>query len=185
MKRAVILHGTDGRPESNWFLWLKKKLEEQGYEVWVPLLPNNHAPNREVYNDFLLNSDWDFTENIIVGHSSGAVGVLNLLMDKRCPKISLGVMVSAWDHGVPAGIDHEQFAELFPEGGFDFEMITKKADRLAFLHSRNDPYCPLDQAEYLSNNLGAALTVLDSGGHLGGSKAGGFEELWEAIEPSL
>lgn len=105
MKRAVILHGTDAAPEQNWFPWLKQKLETEGYEVWAPLLPGNHTPNREVYNDFLLGQEqgWDFTDNIVVGHSSGAVAVLNLLMDPRCPKVKLGVMVGAWAGGTPDG----------------------------------------------------------------------------------
>lgn len=94
-KRAVILHGTDASPDANWFPWLKEKLEAEGYEVWVPELPGNHTPNREVYNDFLFGSDWDLTDNIVVGHSSGAVSVLNLLMDERCPKVKLAVVVSA------------------------------------------------------------------------------------------
>jgi len=184
MKRAVILHGTDGSPEENWFPWLKSKLEEQGYEVWVPLLPQNHTPNRQTYNDFLLGGDWDFTDNIVVGHSSGAVSVLNLLMDKRCPKIRMGVMVSAWDHGVPTDMDYEQFINLFPEGGFDFERIKQQASILAFLHSRDDPYCPLEQAEYLAKNLGAPLTVIEHGGHLGSNYAE-LPEVWSTLGPVL
>ena len=184
MKRAVILHGTDGTPESNWFPWLKEKLKEHGYEVWVPLLPNNHMPNRQVYNDFLFGSGWDFTDNIVVGHSSGAVSVLNLMMDERCPHVKLGVMVSAWDHGVPTDIDYEQFLELFPEGGFDFAAIKQRADKLAFLHSADDPYCPLEQAEYLANNLDAPLTVIQNGDHLG-ENLPKFPQLWQVIEPSL
>lgn len=184
MKKAVILHGTDGKPESNWFPWLKQKLEKQGYEVWAPLLPNNHTPDRQVYNDFLLGGGRDFSDNIIVGHSSGAVSVLNLLMDDRCPKIKLGVMVSAWDHGVPAGMDDNQFVKLFPESGFDFKTIKNKADRLAFLHSRDDPYCPLEQAEYLAENLGAPLTIMENAGHIG-DKFKELPEVWEIIEPAI
>jgi len=60
MKRAIILHGTDGNPESNWFPWLKARLEAEGYEVWVPLLPENHTPNRETYGNFLLDGQHDF-----------------------------------------------------------------------------------------------------------------------------
>jgi predicted alpha/beta hydrolase family esterase len=184
MKRAVILHGTDGTPESNWFPWLKEKFEAEGYEVRVPLLPENHTPNREVYNDFLFGSGWDFADSIVVGHSSGAVSVLNLLMDGRCPHIKLGVMVSAWDHGVPTDMDYEQFVKLFPEGGFDFAAIKQKADKLAFLHSADDPYCPLEQAEHLAKNLSAPLTVIQNGGHLGESFPQ-FPQLWQIIEISL
>lgn len=183
MKRAVILHGTDGEPESNWFPWLKTKLKEQSYEVWVPLLPNNHTPNRETYNDFLFGSDWDFTNNIVVGHSSGAVSVLNLLMDERCPHIKLGVLVSAWDHGTPTGMDYEQFLKLFPESGFNFDAIKQKAEKLVFLHSADDPYCKLEQAEYLAKNLDAPLMVIQNGGHLG-DKFPELPQLWQVIEPS-
>lgn len=184
MKRAVILHGTSGKPESNWFPWLKARLAAEGYEVWVPLLPGNHTPNRELYNDFLLGSDWDFQDNIVVGHSSGAVSVLNLLNDERCPKVRLGVMVSAWDHGVPDGMDAMQFAHLFPPNGFDFELIKHKSDKLEFLHSDNDPYCPLEQAQYLASRLDAPLTVIHDGEHLG-SPFTELPELWQIIEPSL
>ncbi|MEO6760829.1 MAG: alpha/beta hydrolase [Candidatus Saccharimonadales bacterium] len=177
MKQALILHGTDGKPDSNWFPWLKAELEECDYEVWVPLLPDNHAPNRQTYNDFLLNSGHDFTDNIVVGHSSGAVEVLNLLMDERCPKIGLGVMVSAWDHMLPDDGDYKQFEKLFPESGFNFDTIRQKASKLAFLHSADDPHCPLEQAEYLAKNLNAPLTIIQNGDHLG-DQFPQFPQLW-------
>jgi len=186
MKRAVILHGTDGAPDHNWFPWLKAKLEAEGYKVWVPLLPGNHTPNRQVYNDFLFAENWDFTDNIVVGHSSGAVSVLNLLMDQRCPKVKLAVMVGAWAGGIPSGYEegNTQFDNLFPPNGFDFELIKSKAGKLAFLHGDDDPYCPLDQAKYLAKKLDAPLTVVPGGHHLG-SKLTELPELWPIIESVL
>lgn len=181
MKRAVILHGTDGHPKHHWMPWLKQKLEEQGYEVWAPELPGNHTPDREVYNDFLFTQGWDFSDNIVVGHSSGAVSVLNLLMDERCPKIKLGVIVGAWAGGMPEGnFEAGQFDKLFPEHGFNFGLIKSKADHLAFLHGDDDPYCPLEQAQYLAEQLDAPIMVLHGAGHVGA----GFKEvpeLWDII----
>lgn len=184
MKRAVILHGTDGTPESNWFPWLKGKLEAEGYQVWVPLLPENHTPNRETYNDFLLGKPWDFTGNIVIGHSSGAVEVLNLLMDWRCRKIKLGVLVSAWEKGTPIGMEDQQFADLFPPEGFDPERIKQNAKLLAFMHSDDDPYVPLEWVKPLVEKLGAPLTVIPNGHHLG-SKYAELPELWKILEPVL
>lgn len=182
MKRAVILHGTDGKPESNWFMWLKGKLEAEGYEVWVPELPENHTPNREVYGDFLFGQGWDFTDNLVIGHSSGAVEVLNLLMDERCPKVKMAVMVGAWAGGVPNGYDKDtkDFDNLFPPEGFDFERIKSKAETFAFLHGDDDPYCPLEQAKFLAEKLDASLTVVPSGGHLG-MQFTELPELWNLI----
>jgi predicted alpha/beta hydrolase family esterase len=186
MKKAVILHGTDGNPGHNWFPWLKSKLESEGYEVWVPLLPQNHTPNRTAYNDFLFSQGWNFEDDIIIGHSSGAVSVLNLLMDERCPKIKFGVLLGAWAGGVPNGYEegNQQFINLFPPDGFDFELIMSKAGKLAFLHGDNDPYCPLEQAKFLAKNLNAPLTVVPNGHHLG-SKFKELPELWSILKPAL
>jgi len=185
MKRAVILHGTDGGPDLIWIPWLKQQFEAAGYEVWAPLLPENHTPNRERYNDFLFGGEWDFTDNIVVGHSSGAVSVLNVLMDERCPKIKLGVLVSAWAHGEPVGEwDPGQFDTLFPAEGFNFEHIRKNAEQLVLLHSADDPYCPLEQAKYLATELAAQLIILPHAGHIG-HQFPKLHELWEIIRPTL
>ena len=185
MKRAVILHGTSSKPTDAWFPWLEDKLKAEGYNVWVPHLPGNHTPQAQVYNDYLFSQDWDFEDNMIVGHSSGAVSVLNLLMDERCPHVKLGVMVGAWAGGKPKGpFLPGQFKNLFPEGGFDFDLIKSKADALAFLHSDNDPYCPLEQAQFLAEQLDAPITIIPGAGHIGR----GFKEkpeIWNIIEPEL
>lgn len=170
MKRAVILHGTDGNPDSNWFMWLKSQLESQGYKVWVPLLPNNHTPNRQVYNDFLLDSGWDFTDNIVVGHSSGAVSVLNLLMDDRCPTIQAAGMVGVWAHMEGTDLGTEQFKDLFPSQGFDFSKIKNSARHFLYIHGSDDPYCPIEQAKWLAKQTGGNFVTVPNGQHLGANR---------------
>jgi predicted alpha/beta hydrolase family esterase len=179
MKRAVILHGTDGSPESNWFPWLKGKLETRGYEVWVPALPGNHTPNRRIYNDFLFDSKWDFSDNLIIGHSSGAVSVLNLLGDKRCPHIKTGVLVGAWSHTNDTELDSKQFQELFPPNGFDFDFIKSNANHLFFMHGDDDPNCPIEQAKWLAEQMGSEIIIVPDGGHL--NQTAGFTELPQLI----
>ena len=94
--------------------------------------------------------------------------MLNLLMDERCPRIAHGVMVSAWQHGLPEGFeDNGQFDNLFPQEGFDFEAIKNRADKLSFLHAEDDPYCPVRQAKDMTAKLGADITILPTGQHLG------------------
>jgi predicted alpha/beta hydrolase family esterase len=187
MKQALLLHGTDGSPELIWIPWLKAKLEAKGYHVWAPLLPENHTPNRETYGKFLLeNSEYDLTDAILIGHSSGAVEVLNLLDDARTPHVKLAVMVSAWAGGRPNGYAaaNTQFENLFPEAGFDFAKMREKAGAISFLHSDNDPYCPLEQAQFLAEQLSAPITIVPGGGHLGKQYAE-LPELWKLIEPRL
>lgn len=175
MKKAVILHGTGGKPESNWFPWLKKELENKGYEVWVPFLPGNETPNRQVYNDFLLGEGWDFTDNLVIGHSSGSVSVLNLLEDPRCPKIYTGVIVGSWyDTKNSPLTETDRFAKLFPPEGFNFELIKQKTNNLLFFHGDNDNHCPLEQAQYLAKQLDSEIIIIPNGGHL--FAASGFTE---------
>lgn len=185
MKRAVILHGTDRAPKHNWFPWLKAQLEAKGYEVWVPALPNNHTPNRHVYNDFLFSHGWDFSSNLVIGHSSGAVSILNLLADERCPKISTAVLVSPWTDSKKANLQAadfspELFKDLFPEAGFNLSLIKQKAQNFLIIHGDNDPYCPLEQAENLATQLGCDIIKVPNGLHL--SQGAGFSELPQLTE---
>jgi len=186
LKKAVILHGTDGSPEGVWIPWLKTQLQTRGYEVWAPELPGKHTPNRQIYNDFLFNADWDFTDNLVIGHSSGAVSVLNLLLDDRCPHIANAVLVSAWADTEAAGLqdkgfEAEQFTELFPPGGFNFDRIKSQTDHILFFHGDDDRYCPLDQAQWLAQQAGSEIVVIPGGGHLG-SQFPTFPQLTEALE---
>lgn len=176
---------------SGWRPWLKSKLEAEGYEVWLPELPENDTPNRQVYGDFLFGQGWDFTDNIVVGHSSGAVEVLNLLDDERMPHIRLGVCVAAWKGGLPHGYDEatNPFTNFFPPDGFDFERIKSNADHIAFMHSDHDPYCPPEDAVYLADKLAAELKIFhtnygNNADHFG-SPLTELPELWNIIEPHL
>jgi len=155
MKNALILHGTDGNHSENWFPWLHQQLEARNYRVWTPDLPSANKPNIKRYNKFLLKeNNWQFNENsILIGHSSGAVAILGLL--QKLPKnikVDICYLVGAFKDD----LDWEVLVGLFEEP-FDFELIKTKARKFIFIHSDNDPYCPMDHAEYLADKLGGML----------------------------
>jgi predicted alpha/beta hydrolase family esterase len=157
MKRALLLHGTSGNSQSNWLPWLKTELEAAGWEVWTPDLPDADEPNTVRYTQALLkNREWIYDkETVIVGHSSGALAALGLLQ-VLAPETQVGqcVLIGAFknDLGWP------NLSGLF-EKPFDFPAIKSHCDNFLLLHSDDDPYCPLDHAEYLRDQLGGTLRL--------------------------
>ncbi len=154
MKNVLILHGTKGNSADNWFPWLKNKLEKKDWKVWVPDLPNAEKPNLQRYNQHIFgNHNWEFTkDSCLVGHSSGAMAVLGILQ-----ALPVGVTV---DTCILVGafkddLGREDLREIFAKP-FDFEYMQTKA-KIIFIHSDDDPYCPLDHALYLADQLGAEL----------------------------
>ena len=162
MRNVLILHGTGNDSQGNWFPWLKTQLEKNGFKVWVPDLPESDVPNMKKYEDFIFSSDWEFDNNsIIVGHSSGAVAALGLL--QKLPKeiaVDSCLLIASFkdDLGV------KKLSGLFDEP-FDFAMIKQKARNFIFMHSDNDPYCPVDHAEYLAKKLDGKLIIKKGQGH--------------------
>jgi lincosamide nucleotidyltransferase A/C/D/E len=163
MKKAVILHGTDGTPQDNWFPWLQEQLVKLGYKVWVPELPQADKPNIQRYNEYISRHiPWPIDKDtILIGHSSGAVAILGLLQSltketvvKACYLVGAFKDDLGWD----------SLKELFLEP-FEFEKIKPKFGLMYFLHSDNDPHCPLEHAQYLHSQIGGDLIVLPGQKH--------------------
>jgi len=174
MKRAVILHGTDGSPDKYWQPWLKKQLEKHGYEVYAPLLPDNKRPNRKTYSQFLRDSGWDFTDNIVIGHSSGSTSLLNLLHEDWFPKIKATVLVGTFlNERLLEGVEwyeKGQFDDLFLDK-YDPAVIKKKAGKVIMLHGAEDPYCDYGDAESFAKLVDALFITVKDAKHFTGNVA--------------
>lgn len=183
MKKAVLLHGTDGSPYDHWFPWLKKELEECGYEVFAPTLPENHTPNRDIYEEYLKKSGWDFSNNLLIGHSSGTTTILNLLMAEWFPKVKAAVMVGTFlNEKLTKSADwYEtgQFDNLFVKD-FDIDKIKSKCSEFIFVHGDNDHACGYEDAKEFCQKLDGDFTTIKNGAHLSGSS--GITEIPEIVE---
>lgn len=163
MKNALILHGTGSGPSKNWFGWLKNILLTNGYSnVWIPQLPNADHPDLIKYKRFIKDQKFDFNENtLIVGHSSGAVAALSILQDlPQNSAIDTAVMVGVYR---PGGRGYSINDDI------DVEHVVNKAKRMIFLHSTDDPFCPIDDARYFANSLNAELVTMTGEDHFSAS----------------
>lgn len=183
MKKATLLHGTDGSQKDHWFPWLKNTLEQNGYEVYAPELPENHTPNRDTYEKFLRDSGWDFTNNLLVGHSSGTTTILNMLMSDWLPKVEAAVLVGTFlNENLLNGQDWYtpgQFNELFVQE-FDAEKIKATCPEFIFVHGDDDHACDYNDARAFCEKLDGEFITVPNGGHL--SSSSGITELPQVVE---
>lgn len=179
--KFVVLHGTDADHTSNWFPWLKAELEKRGHEVWVPDLPMAERPNAERYTAFLLSQGWNFDDNVLIGHSSGSVEILALLAAlPEGTKVRAAVLVGSFTKRMLDDPNWHMLAELFYEP-FQFERIKERSGRFIFVHSEDDPYCPIDQAEELHQKLGGEFVRFKDKGHFNAALDPAFTEFPELL----
>ena len=83
MNNYIILHGSFGSKDGNWFPWLKEQLENQNKEVKVPQMPV--GVGNQNYENWSNELDkLDINENtIIIAHSIAPVFVCKYLINKQ------------------------------------------------------------------------------------------------------
>ena len=163
-QRVIVIHGTMGCPEENWFPWLKSELESDKCEVLVPSLPTPEGQSLENWLAvFACKAGALRASDILVGHSIGAAFVLRLL-EYSASSIHAAFLVSGFAREL--GSDFDTYNRTFVEPAFDWERIRANVKIACMYNSDNDPYVPLALAEELSTMLHVSLNVIADGGHL-------------------
>ena len=66
---VIIVHGSFGSPEENWFPWLKEELEKFGVKVLVPKFPTPEGQSLENWLKAFEECRQHLNEEtILVGH---------------------------------------------------------------------------------------------------------------------
>lgn len=186
MKNAIIIHGTEGYPEENWFPWLKQELENRGYTVFVPQFPSPPVVPAKIVEWFDVLKNYEQYINgdtLLIGHSLGGVFTLRILERLNHP------VKAACFIGTPVGIRpilNYDRASSFCGFSFDWKSIVTKAHHFIVFQSDNDPYVSLGNGEALAKNLNTKLNFVPNAGHFN-SKAGytKFDLLLEELKPIL
>jgi predicted alpha/beta hydrolase family esterase len=100
--KYVIIHGTFGHSQENRFPRLKETLEQQRHQVRVPDLPTQEQKMHETRCQE-IQKQVPFTfdnDTILIGHSLGAVFVLDILNRERKEPIKKAVLVSGFLHAL-------------------------------------------------------------------------------------
>ena len=95
MKNAIILHGTGCTPNSYWIPYIKKHLEQNGYSLWVPQLPEPDTPDLKLQLSYVLKNGKFNKDTILIGHSAGGPLILGIL-DNIDVKIKKAILVAGY-----------------------------------------------------------------------------------------
>lgn len=178
IKRAIILHGTMGSPEGNWFRWLGQTLKSRGLEVWLPTLPNTQQPSLKEWIEFIkTNCPFEIDKDtLVIGHSSGAILGLLLLQSGLTPGVFVGVSIFSSN-----SINWEPNNRLF-DVPFVFDDIKKSPTKRLLVSSDTDPYVPLEQAQEIAKQSNTELIVIPGEGHFNLEQSPNYVQFPRLIE---
>lgn len=178
-KTAILIHGSFGHPEENWFPWMKAELEKRAYEVHVPAFP---TPEGQSYENWLAVFKKLVPvigpETVLIGHSTGCVFILNALHDLDIPVKSAFLVAPFIER---AG--HEYMDDLnasFVEVPRDWEQIKGRSDRFVVYYSDNDPFLPAAITRHVAEMLSSEAREISGAGHF--NAAAGYVSFAELIE---
>ena len=161
MKNAIILHGTGDKNTDFWFPYIKQKLEQKDFEVWLPQLPNAETPNLKDWLSFVLENGKFTEDTVLIGHSAGAQLILSILEKIESP-IKQAILVSGYAKALRKTLKKKKNVDEFNWG-----EIKGKSKELFFINSDNDPWtCDDTQGRIMFDNLGGVQSILHEG-HMG------------------
>ena len=162
MKNVIVIHGYGETPDSYWYPWFKKELEQKGYKVTIPLLPNTNKPTLKEQSDFVLNNLEINEDTILIGHSSGCPVILAVL--EQIPAVINKAILIA---GYSTKVKVLAAGTVNLKDSWDWETIKKHSQEFIFINADNDPWgCDESQGELMHKELGGTL-IINSEGHMG------------------
>jgi len=188
MKKVILVHGWGGSPENEWFPWLKKQLEEKGFKVDAPEMPDTFNPKIDKWvaklNEIVGKPDKD---TFLLGHSIGCQTVMRYLQSlEEETKIGGVIFVAGWFDLTDETWDEDytpEKAKQWIETPIDFEKIKKHTDKFVDIASDDDPYVRLSDSELFKEKLGAKIIIEHNKGHI--CQESGVMELPSALNEIL
>jgi len=159
----IILHGSFGSSNGNWFPWLRAKIEEKKYRVNVPQMPVGvRKQNYQSWSEEF--SKLDINENtIIIAHSIAPVFVCKYLINNQL-RVKKLIFVCGFNNYL--GIDPDFDAVNEPMFIDNLEDIKTYCSDIVCYYSDNDPYVKFDVEKDFADKIADRSYVINGGGHI-------------------
>lgn len=182
---VVIIHGSYGNSEENWFPWLAAEVCKLGHDAVTPAFPTPGGQNLDIWRaEFRAKIGLLAPDMVLVGHSLGSGFILNLLEESNAPV--RGTFLVSGFLGRLGLEEFDPINESFVCRDFQWDRIRQNAGEVHIYNADNDPYVPLAKGKELAEMFGVELTVVPNGGHINAS-AGfrSFPLLLKDLQPLL
>lgn len=155
----LILHGYEGSAKTNFIPWLKKTLENKGYSVEAPELPNSNNPKESEQVDYVLKNCKLDEKTVIIGHSLGCVVAQRVVMKLKNKISGLVLVASATDPKFSK--DSRPFQKDF-DWNFDFTDIKNKLIAGTAVLSDTKENHRKEYLKFLAEKLGGQLIEVEA-----------------------
>lgn len=176
---AFFVHGFEGSPEGNFFPWLTKSVENLGFKVFAPQMPNSEKPKYEEWKRFFEEkfSEKINEKSIFFGHSLGGVFLIRYLSESK-KKIARLILTATPETNV--GIPEiENFINC------DFDPRKINVQKIDFFAGENDNRVPFAEMKNLAQKLGANFHLVPNGGHFQEKEFSEFMNPFLEIEKNI
>lgn len=185
--RVFIIHGWTGKPNEHWLPWLAQELEQKGFEVHLPEMPETDNPKLDPWIPYLKKQVGVADVNTyFVGHSIGCLAILHYL-EKYSEKIGGAVLVAPWVTLNPesfAAPEDKKVVDEWTGKGFNWEKLKDLCSDFVAVFSEDDPDVPfLENKPVFERELKARVIVEHNKGHFTASE--GATELPSVLEAVL
>lgn len=163
--KAFIIHGTGATSQSNWFPWLKAKLEKMNITVFAPDFPLDEQQNLSNWLK-IFEKYWDVMDEntLLIGHSLGPAFILNIL-ERAKTEVMASFLVAPFIGNLNLP-EFDSVNNTFVNKDFNWDKIIKNCHIFYVYASDNDPYVPLDKSRFIANKTNATLRIIKDGGHI-------------------
>lgn len=179
MSNYIIVHGSFGSKDGNWFPWLKSELEKMNKDVEVPQMPigvgnQNFESWSEVLDSLIVNKD-----TTIIAHSIAPIFVCKYLITNET-KVKKLIFVSGFNNYL--GINDDYDAVNKPMYMDNYEDIKKSCDDIVCYYSDNDPYVSFETEKAFADGIANRQYLIKGAGHIN-SETGytKFEEILKEL----
>lgn len=159
----IIIHGSFGSNDGNWFPWLKNELKTQNKEVDVPQMPigvgkQNYESWSKVLDNLKINEN-----TILIGHSIAPVFICKYLITNKI-KVKKLIFVCGFNNYL--GIDSDYDAVNEPMFFDNLLEIKNYCNNIICFYSDNDPYVSFQTEKDFADTVSDKQYIIKAGGHI-------------------